>query len=217
MEDSRKYYVYPSNLNIPSAFKCYRTFLQSRGYIGGKITTNAHKFRLEVSPYRTLLAEDFEEFLKLLDKFPNSIPIELHTRWENKSKFSFANFIYLDKSSLMISVKSDNLDIISSVHDNLQECFHASNPHQDQIERLSKYGLKKSIFLAHKFDEVGNNLASILNRFLCRLGFDVKEGSGYEPKDIPEKVASKIDCQDIFICLVTSDDNSLDIIRSRIC
>jgi hypothetical protein len=34
----------------------------------------------------------------------------------------------------------------------------------------------------------------------------LKRGAGYEAKDIPEKVAMKIDCQDIFICLVTSGD-----------
>jgi 5S rRNA maturation endonuclease (ribonuclease M5) len=208
MEDSRKYSVYPSNLNIAASFKCYKEFLESRGYKGGKITNLEHMFKLEVSPYRTLLPEDFEELIQLLDKYPHSLPIELHTKWEKGSNLFFANYIYLSKSSLEISVKSNDLDIISSVHDNLQQCFQASNPHQDQIERLSKYGLKKSIFLAHGFDEHGNKLAAILNRFLVRLGFDVKEGEGYETKDIPEKVASKIDCQDIFICLVTSGDTS---------
>ena len=112
------------------------------------------------------------------------------------------------QSSLSISVKSDDLDIISSVHDNLQQCFQASSPHQGQMDRLSKYGLKKSIFLAHKFDENGSDLATILNKFLIRLGFDVKEGEGYEAKDIPEKVARKIDSQDIFICLATRGDAS---------
>lgn len=208
MEDSRDYSVYPSNLDIPSSFKRYKEFLQDREYKGGEKTSDRHKFSLAVSPYRTLLAKDFEEFIKLLDKYPNSLPIELHTLWKKGSTLWFANYIYLSKSSLSISVNSDDLDIISSVHDNLQDCFQASNPHQDQIERLSKYGLKKSIFLAHRFDELGSELSSILNRFLVRLGFDVKEGAGYEAKDIPEKVAMKIDCQDIFIALVTSGDNS---------
>lgn len=49
MKDSRKYNVYPTNLSIPSAFKCYRDFLIARGYKGGKIfpiaTSSALKFR----------------------------------------------------------------------------------------------------------------------------------------------------------------------------
>ena len=208
MEDSRDYSVYPSNLDIPAAFKCYRDFMKSRGYEGGKITTSNHKFSLDVSPYRTLLANNFVEFIGLLEKYPHSLPIEIHTKWEKGKNIWFANYIYITKSSLSVSVKSDDLDVISSVHDNIQQCFQASNPHGEQIERLSKYGLKKSIFLAHRFDEIGNSLSANLERFLVRLGFDVKEGSGYETKDIPEKVAAKIDTQDIFVCLVTPGDTS---------
>ena len=37
-------------------------------------------------------------------------------------------------------------------------------------------------------------------------GFDILEGSGYEARDIPDKVAEKIMSQDIFICLVTPGD-----------
>jgi len=206
MEDSRKYSVYPSDLNILRAFKYFREYLKENKYEGGKQQRNEHKFILNVSPYRTLLAIDFEEFIKLLEKFPNSLPLEIHTTWKKKTDIGFANYIYLDKSHLMVSINSDDLDIVSSIHDKLKECFQASNPQQDKIERLSKYDLKKSIFLAHRFDDYGNKQAAILNRFLSSLGFDVKEGSGYEARDIPDKVAAKINSQDIFLCLATPGD-----------
>jgi hypothetical protein len=196
MQDKREYTVYPSNLDIPSSFKCYRDYLKNRGYSKGAIYTA----ELTVSRYRTLSTEDFIEFIELLNRHPHSLIVNLHTRWEKEPDYQFTNQIYLTKSS--------HIDIVSSVHDKLQQCFHASNPHQDQIDRLSKFWLKKSVFLAHKFDEIGNKLASTLERFLLSLGFDVKEGSGYEPKNIPDKVARKIDCQDIFICLVTPGDSS---------
>jgi hypothetical protein len=206
MEDSRTYSVYPSDLNILMAFRNFKDYLVSNGYEGGKKTHESHTFRLEVSPYRALLASEFDEFLKLLERFPISLPIEVHTTWKKKNNIGFANYIYISKSKLTVSVNSDDLDIISAIHDKLKEFFQASNPHQEHIERLSKYDLKKSIFLAHRFDEYGNRSAEIVNRFLRRLGFDVKEGSGYEAKDIPDKVASKIISQDIFICLVTPGD-----------
>ncbi len=208
MEDSRTYSVYPSDLNIELAFRKFRDYLVENKYEGGKKTSEGHIFKLNVSPYRTLLANDFNEFMKLLDKFPNSLPLEVHTSWKKKSDVVFANYIYLSKSKLNVSVNSDDLDIISAIHDKIAEAFQASNPHQEQIERLSKYNLKKSIFLAHRFDEYGNKQAEVLNRFLIRLGFDVKEGSGYEAKDIPDKVGGKIRQQDIFICLVTPGDTS---------
>ncbi|MGO9481382.1 MAG: hypothetical protein ACLP05_06345 [Candidatus Kryptoniota bacterium] len=66
--------------------------------------------------------------------------------------------------------------------------------------------MKKSIFLAHRLDESANKQAETLSRFLIRLGFDVKEGSGYETKESPDKVADKIRKQDILICLVTPRD-----------
>ncbi|MBI5204877.1 MAG: hypothetical protein HZA11_08175 [Nitrospirae bacterium] len=208
MEDSRTYSVYPSDLNIFVAFRQFGDYLKENNYEGGKQTSNSHKFKLNVSPYRTLLASDFNEFIKLLEKFPNALPLEVHTSWKKKSNIMLANYIHISKSELMVSVNSDDLDIISAIHDKLKECFQAANPHQEQIERLSKYNLKKSIFLAHRFDEYGNKQAETLNRFLRRLGFDVKEGSGYEAKDIPDKVASKIRSQDIFISLVTPGDTS---------
>jgi hypothetical protein len=209
MEDSRDYSVYPSDLDILNAFKRFREYLMESGYEGGKQTRSEHKFKLEVTPFRTLLATDFDEFIKLLEKFPKSLPLEVHTTWKKKkSNIGFANYIYISKSLLSISVNSDDLDVISAIHDKLQDCFQAFNPAQEQIERLSKYGLKKSIFLAHRFDDYGNLMAGILQRFLQRLGFDVKEGSGYEAKDVPDKVGSKIKSQDIFICLVTPGDTS---------
>jgi hypothetical protein len=208
MEDSRSYSVYPSDLNILMAFRSFKEYLADNKFKGGKRTSQAHKFRLEVSRYRTLLADDFDEFLKLLEQFPNALPLEIHTKWEKRPNKAFANYIYISKSELMVSVNSGDLMLSSAIHDKLRECFSASNPHQEQMERLSKYEQKKSIFLAHRFDEYGNKQAEILNRFLCRLGFDVKEGSGYEAMDIPEKVAAKIRSQDIFICLVTPGDAS---------
>ena len=169
MEDSRTYSVYPSDLNIELAFRKFRDYLAENKYEGGKKTSEGHIFKLNVSPYRTLLANDFNEFMKLLDKFPNSLPLEVHTSWKKKSDVVFANYIYLSKSELNVSVNSDDLDIISAIHDKIAEAFQASNPRQEQIERLSKYNLKKSIFLAHRFDEYGNKQAEVLNRFLIRL------------------------------------------------
>jgi len=38
---------------------------------------------------------------------------------------------------------------------------------------------------------------------LTRPRFDIKEGEPYASRDIPNKVKSRIDLQDIFICLVS--------------
>lgn len=208
MEDGRTYSVYPSDLEMLGAFKEFRQYLKDNKYEGGRTQTSEHKFGLDVGPYRNLYADDFDTFIRLLEKYPKSMPLELHSSWKKKDKSWFATYVRVRKSGLTISVKSDDLDVISAIHEKWKECFQASNPHQDQIERLSTYDLKKSVFLAHRFDDYGGSVASILSRFLGLLGFDVKEGSGYEAKDIPDKVASRIRPQDIFICLVTPGDTS---------
>lgn len=202
MNDIRTYSVYPSNLNILSAFRKFDEFLKERDWKEEYI----YQGELNISPFRKLEAKNFIEFIKLLENYPNSMPITLSAYWKKKNKLRFENTIGLKNKYINISVTSDDLDVISSVHDNLQEFFQASNPQQNQFDRLSRYGLKKSIFLAHKFDDYGKTQSEILKTYLERLGFDVKEGIGYEAKNIPEKVANKIDSQDIFICLVTSKE-----------
>jgi len=208
MRERRVYTVYPSDLQIASAFRQYGEFLQARGYVARKKGSEDQCFSIEVSPHRSFGAEDFDEFLAILGRYPHSLPIELGCSWEKNKTQSFWGYIHIEKSRLRISVSSADLDIISSVHDALQQCFQASNPDASQRERLSRYGLKKSIFVAHRFDKTGVALATTMGTFLRRLGFDVKEGAGYETKNIPEKVAKRINAQDIFLCVVSPGDTS---------
>lgn len=64
------------------------------------------------------------------------------------------------------------------------------------------------MFVAHRFDDTGKNIAELLMTFLRRLGFEVAEGAGYEARDIPEKVADRIRSQDVFLCVATPGDSS---------
>ena len=203
MQEDRDYSVYPSDLDMLTAFKAFNQYLSDNNYEGGLKTSNEHDFMIEVNPHRRLNAENFKEFLQSLERHPDSLPLRIHSYWKKKKDIAFSSIISVSRSGLKVSVRSDDLDIVSAVHDKIKDCFHASNPQLSQTERLSKYNLKKSIFLAHRFDDEGNSAAQTLEKFLVRLGFDVKEGSGYEAKDIPEKISSKIKSQDIFICLVT--------------
>lgn len=202
MRDTRTYSIYPSDLNILAAVKQFRDYLKENKYKETREGISIYFF-LVISSNRELWADTFEEFIKLLEKYPSSLPLTINSSWKKKDVSIFNAHIKVRKSGLEISVESKDLDIISAIHEKLKDCFQASNPHQNQIDRLSIYDLKKSVFLAHRFDDYGNSMASKLKTFLERLGFDVKEGSGYEAKDIPDKVDRKIKSQDIFICLVT--------------
>ncbi len=208
MQEDREYSVYPSDLDVHSAFRQLIEYLKSNGYKPMKQINKGYYLELSINEFRTFHADSFEEFIRLLEKYPNALPIHTHYNWYKKKTSWFSAIIKVLKSGLEVCVKSDDLDIIGSIHDRVKTFFQASNPREEFATNLSMYGLKKSIFLAHRFDEYGNEISGKLSTFLGRLGFDVKEGSGYETKNIPDKVAQKIRSQDIFICVFTPGDTS---------
>ena len=208
MQEDREYSVYPSDLDIPEAFRSFEEYLKSNGYTPTEQKSDSHSLTVYDGEFRRLHAENFDEFMRTLAKHPGALPIYLHYYWKKGKDNGFSAIINLRKSGLEVCVRSDDLDIVSSIHDRIRTFFKASNPLEANAERVSKYGLKKSIFLAHRFDDYGNKIAADVNTFLRRLGFDVKEGSGYETKNIPDKVAQKIRAQDIFLCLFTPGDTS---------
>jgi hypothetical protein len=155
---------------------------------------------------RSLRALTFSEFLDLLRNFPRPLTIWTHSHWKTKDT-DIGLEIDVTISGIVVAVSGD-LAIILGMHDSIRDVFRACNPEPEKSPSLSRYNLKKSVFLAHRFDEEGNSAARLINTFLGRLGFNVLEGEGYETRDIPSKVADRIRSQDIFILLVTPGDTS---------
>lgn len=208
MQEDRVYNVYPSNLDILSSFREFEEYLTTSGFVPAKETASRQNLVIHVDSHRTFFAENFTEFMQLLSKHPKSLPVSLHYNWNKNDKHSFSTIIDVKKSGLEVSVRSADLEVLSAIHDKIRYCFKASNPEMDGVARLYKNDLKKSIFIAHRFDEYGIAIATKLHTFLVRLGFDITEGSGYETRNIPDKVSQKILSQDIFICVITPGDYS---------
>lgn len=135
------------------------------------------------------------------------MPIYVHSHWKKDGK-DVACIINIFSSNIDATVESDDIDRITLIHDAIKEIFKATNPIAEDMKKRSRFDVKKSLFIAHRFDGDGNTIANELKKFLSRLGFDVLEGSGYEAGDIPDKVSRKIESQDIFICIVTPGDNT---------
>jgi len=207
MKDTKKYSVYPSNLNILDAFSKLKKYFVGNGYDEKDKICDNIKYVLNVDKSRTLETNKYDEFLLLLDKYPLSLPIRVHSHWEKDGK-EVVCIIIIYSSYIETTVESDDIDRITIVHEAIKEVFSASNPIAEEMRKRSKFDVKKSVFMAHRFDSYGNAIANELSKFLKRLGFDVLEGSGYEAKDIPDKVARKIESQDIFLCIVTPGDTS---------
>ena len=209
MRDSRDYSVYPSDLNVLSSFQKAEEYLSRNQFEEDPNSYCSNiRYRLDLSQSRTLEAKDFREFMELLKQFPSSMPIEMHGHFINKKEDKVAFIITIRKSNIKVIIEADDLNLISAFHEKAREFFQASNPLEEHPKPISRYGLKKSAFLAHRFDDIGNDISARLTTFLSRLGFQVLEGSGYEGKDIPDKVMTKIRTQDIFICIVTPGETS---------
>jgi hypothetical protein len=208
MQEDRDYTVYPSDLKIYDAFVMLDEYLTANGYKPREQKTSSQSLTININQHRSLHAENFPEFLRFLKQYQNALPIYLHYTWDKSKDVWFTSIIDIYNSRIETSVRSYDLDILSSIHDRIRIFFQANNPEVEKSQDIFKYNLKKSIFLAHRFDEHGTKIANTLDRFLRRLGFDVKEGSGYETKSIPEKVSRKISSQDIFVCVFTPGDTS---------
>lgn len=63
---------------------------------------------------------------------------------------------------------------------------------------------ERTVFLAHSFDEKGSRIASIVERFLALLDFDVATGREYTSKRISEKVKQRIKGRAILVSILTA-------------
>jgi len=209
MQDTRSYHAYPSNLDVLEAFKKLESYIAKSGFSPDPHSgcRNA-EYRIEPTSNRTLNASSFAEFMEVLAQFPHSMPISLHAHFINRDKQPVTCILHIGKASLTVTIQSKDVNILSAFHERTKEFFQASNPFDDEHKAAARYGLKKTIFLAHRFDEHGHKVSANLSEFLRRLGFEVLEGAGYEARDIPDKVMDRIQSQDIFICLVTAGDPS---------
>jgi hypothetical protein len=202
MEEGRIYKIFPSNLDIVSAIKQFDEHLTKAGYEPDKRKVEGRQLSLQVDPYRRLNAETWPEFIDLLKRYPSSLP-SFNFGWLKRNEdIWIAAAVTVSESKILISVKSDDHDRVTGLHDVLKTVFHASSPPISH-KPISMYNLKKSIFIAHRFDERGNEIASIINKYCSLLGFEVKDGMGYENRMIPDKVTERIESQDIFIVIFT--------------
>jgi hypothetical protein len=204
MQDSRDYSVYPSNLNILECFINIRRYFENSSLVESRKGSNI-SYTIRVDDTRRLYADNYDEFIQIFEQYPHSIPVRMHSHWEKNEEF-ICILIEVYSSNIEVAIYSKDSHLISALHEKIKEIFKASNAPIERSSQISRTSLKKTIFLAHRFDDYGNKFARILITFLRRLGFDLVEGSGYEARDIPDKVAEKIISQDIFICLVTPGD-----------
>jgi predicted nucleotide-binding protein len=166
------------------------------------------EYSCTIDSTRSTSADTWKEFLRALTRFSTPEKISIHSHWTAESRPDLEIRITYSKNQVHIIVGSTDEAINEFVHSRLQECFSASNPAPEKSPGLSRWNLKKTVFLAHRFDDQGKRVARTLERFLNRSGFRVIEGEGYEARQIPAKVTERIEEQDIMIALLTPGDHT---------
>ncbi len=74
----------------------------------------------------------------------------------------------------------------------------------------------RSVFLAHRFDDVGSGCADKVARFLELLGFTVVSGRGYSPMSVSDKVRQRLFSQALVVALLTPGDDSTWLIQESV-
>lgn len=205
MKDTREYTVFPSNMDVLAAFKNMQAQFNRLGYKEDlKHGCNRIGYTVRLTDARQLCSADFAEFLQVLEEFPSSASIWLHSHWKSGST-GIGLDLSFSRQRIEVGIDGE-LATILGLHEKVRDVFGASSPEPPKSPLLSKYNVKKTVFLAHRFDEVGSATANSVCRFLARLGFQVVEGEGYESRSIPSKVSDRIDSQDIMFVVVTPGD-----------
>ena len=68
--------------------------------------------------------------------------------------------------------------------------------------------IRKSVFIAYHFDEVGQYCAEKVSAFLKLLGFSVLTGRSYSPQPVNDKVSERMNQQDIVVAIHTAGDDN---------
>jgi hypothetical protein len=204
MRDKRTYKIFPSNLSLRDAFQASGESLRKSGY---SAKPDAANYEVEVDDCRLLSSDDWDEFVAILGRFPAPNRVSGYGGWVREKDQVQVSF-FLTRTSISLAVDSRDLAMVEFLHSRLQECFHASNVVTEKSQGLADWNLKKTIFLAHRFDEQGKMAFTTVERFLSRCGFSVVDGQGYEAGRIPAKVAERIENQDILLAVVTPGDST---------
>jgi hypothetical protein len=209
MKDERVYRIFPSDLSVAQAFRKLGDHLAKSQLVEAPTVCSHIIYRLHIESERTLACRNFPEFLETLACYPSALPVITHSHWEAGKDRDLMWSIDVWPGKLDVAVESQcgDINLVSAVHSAIQDIFQAKNP-LAVPEVRTRYNVKKTVFLGHRFDDQGRETARVLRHFLERLGFDVFEGEGYAAKDIPDKVAERINRQDIFVCLFTPGDSS---------
>lgn len=183
------------------------SFLRRHGLSTNSIFASLRRFP-ETFEFETL--EHIQQYAKRNGE-PGSYDIHLNGT-EAMKKFSFS----LSKGRnihsepyLIISLASETPEpILTAVMELLG--LSPEQPTQATAE------LSRTVFIAHRFDAVGQEVSDKVALFLTMLGFECVSGRGYAPGPISEKVKSRLQAQAIVVVVWTPGEDSTWLVQESL-
>lgn len=160
--------------------------------------TNLRRYRL-VYPSDEVEVDSFDEVTEL---FASRGPTTRHAVVAKSSGGRYACFDTTNLAQIVLEYHSGELNVEAEV---------AKIEKALSLRPLQR--LIQSAFIAHGFDQKGKTYAQQISQFLRLLGVAVTTGEYFEPTSVSEKVKRRIAENDMFVAVVTPQDDRTWIIQ----
>jgi len=156
---------------------------------------------------------DFSDFLQNSNEVPHEVKIRIACIIDPKDadpyEIKLPYFFFLwSKERISISIArntmSNALRILEEIEGLLQ--LEPASPPTSEIE-IEERDLRRTVFIAHSFDDIGRSYAFQLIKLFSLIGFEVSTGEGYAPEKVFKKVRRRLLAQDVVVAIISNRDD----------
>ena len=174
--------------------------------------------RFEVSTFSQSVAleseDDFLSFIKKSTEQPSSVNIRIAcirtaSRMDPyEIELPFFSFSWSQErihASVARNTTSNALQILEDLQEILQ--LEPTSPPMPEEENIESRPLRRTVFIAYSFDDVGRSYAFQLTNFFSLIGFEVATGEGYSPERVSNKIRRRLMAQEIVVAIMSQHND----------
>lgn len=109
--------------------------------------------------------------------------------------------------SLWRAQSAEALPLLRTIEETLGLTPAQPRQRADGTDGEVKQRLKRTVFVAHSFDDTGRSYAFQLTKFLSLLGFEVATGEGFAPESVSAKVKRRLSAQEIAVVVISHNED----------
>ena len=139
MRETRRYEVYPSNLDCVAAFTGLLEHMKRCGYKEDKTACDKIRHTVHLPDSRTLETRDYSELLEIISRSPHPEQVSVHSHWDTGISGDLGCIITLGQCEISVIVESSDLNVLAGTHDSVCQLFRASNPPKEKSTVLRRF------------------------------------------------------------------------------